>query len=83
MYTLSKVFARRLPKGFLKINVYLALNSLIVSYVFYRNQRLEVIQNMLRLKTAGYLPEHKAFRYKCGETWNINFKTGTQDILQF
>lgn len=34
-------------------------------------------------QTAGYLPEYKAFRYQCGVTWNINFKTGTQDILQF
>lgn len=34
-------------------------------------------------QTAGYLTEYKAFRYQCGVTWNINFKTGTQDILQF
>ena len=48
------VFLRYLPeglqKGLFKIYVYLALNSLIVSYVFYRNQRSEVIQNMLCLK---------------------------------
>lgn len=32
---------------------------------------------------AGYLSGHEASKHKNGETWNINFKIGIQDILQF